>query len=87
MKTFKQYISENRADTEKLLKALLKQKEKLEKHATTNFNVNSRKFYDLVDKYDELSDKVKDIDNMVLWKKYCKMFNLSPQHDSRDFYA
>ena len=82
MKSFAVYISE--ASDQKLISSLEAQKQRMEQHASTRFNRNSKRFYDLVDKYEKLKDKAEDAD---VWDDYCKKHKLSTKHDGYDFYA
>lgn len=83
MKSFKQF-NENLDSKIDLLVKLEDQKAKLEKAVALNKGSNTKRAYDLQDKYNDLKDKAED---MGVWDIFCKKMKLSTKHDARDYWA
>ena len=83
MKSYKQYMMES--DEQKLIKKMDKIRKTIRNHAgRKGSTVHSRKSENLIYRYEETSEELKDAG---IWDDWCKKIGRSPGHDAYDIFA
>jgi|APSaa5957512535_1039671.scaffolds.fasta_scaffold02127_2 hypothetical protein len=88
MLKFSEYMIEAKAPptVEKLIKKLEKTRKSIVAHANRGYMNTGQRSLDLIDRYDEITDAIKEMDKNA-WIAWNKKNGSHPDHDGHDLFA